>query len=80
MRTDIYTLDDIRIKLINMLCLQYVEILLKDGRISKKYAEILTKRYEVTAQENRNKSVHIGNSNTDRKVVLCTVINTKRKD
>ena len=45
MRTDIYTLDDIRIELINMLCLQNIEKLLKDGRISKKHAEILTKRY-----------------------------------
>ena len=45
MRTDIYTLDDIRIELINMLCLQYVEKLLKDGRISEKHAEKLIKRY-----------------------------------
>lgn len=47
MRTDIYALDDIRIELINMLCLQYVEKLLKEGRISEKHAEILTKRYEI---------------------------------
>ncbi len=47
MRTDIYALDDIRIELINMLCLQYVEKLLKDGRISEKHAEQLYKRYRV---------------------------------
>ncbi len=47
MRTDIYRLDDIRNELINMLCLQYVEKLLKDGRISEKHAEILIERYSA---------------------------------
>ncbi len=47
MRTDIYALDEIRIELINMLCLQYVEKLLKDGRISEKHAELLSERFKV---------------------------------
>ena len=47
MRTDIYTLDDIRNELINMLCLQYVEKLLKDGIISEKHAEMLIERYSA---------------------------------
>ena len=47
MRTDIYTLDELRTELINRLCLQYVEKLLKDGRISEKHAEMLIERYSA---------------------------------
>ncbi len=47
MRTDIYTLAEVKTELVNIICLQYVEKLLKEGRISEKHAEILTKRYEV---------------------------------
>ena len=44
MRTDIYTLDDIRTELIDKLCLQYIEKLLQTGKISEKHAEQLYQR------------------------------------
>ena len=47
MRTDIYALDDIRIELINMLCLQYIEKLLREDKISERHAELLSKRFKV---------------------------------
>ena len=45
MRTDIYTLADVKTELVNMICLQYVEKLLREGRISPKHADQLYKRY-----------------------------------
>ena len=45
MRTDIYTLAGVKAELLNMICLQYVEKLLREGRISKKHAVQLYKRY-----------------------------------
>ena len=47
MRTEIYTLTGIRAELVNIVCLQYIEKLLKNGKISRKHAEILTERYKV---------------------------------
>ena len=47
MRTDIYTLAGVKAELVNLICLQYIEKLLQTERISKKHAELLTKRFSV---------------------------------
>ena len=47
MRTEIYTLTGIKAELVNMICRQYVEKLLHDGKISEKHAEMLVDRYKV---------------------------------
>ncbi len=45
MRTDIYTLAEVKTELVNMICLQYVDKLLREGRISEKHAKMLYQRY-----------------------------------
>ena len=51
MRTEIYSLQKVKSNLVNMICLQYVEKLLQEGRISEKHAELLAKRYKVNCTE-----------------------------
>ena len=45
MRTDIYTLVEVKRELVNIVCLQYVDKLLREGRISEKHAKMLYQRY-----------------------------------
>ena len=47
MRTDIYTLTGVKAELVKMLCLQYIEKLLREDKISKKHAERLSERFRV---------------------------------
>ena len=47
MRTDIYTLTAVKAELVNIICLQYIEKLLREDKISEKHAELLSERFKV---------------------------------
>ena len=53
MRTDIYTLTGIKAELVNMLCLQYIEKLLREDKISSRHAELLSARFKVNCTGKR---------------------------
>ena len=52
MKTDTYTLAGYKAELVNMLCRQYIEKLLLEGRISEEHAELLSERFRVKYTEN----------------------------
>jgi len=47
MRTDIYTLTGVKAELVNIICLQYIEKLLREDKISERHAELLAARFKV---------------------------------
>ena len=53
MRTDIYTLTGVKAELVNIICLQYIEKLLREDKISEKHAELLSERFKVNCTEKR---------------------------
>ena len=53
MRTDIYTLTGVKAELVNMLCLQYIEKLLREDKISSRHTELLSARFKVNCTGKR---------------------------
>lgn len=45
MKTDIYTLSDVKAELVKKICLQYIDKLFREDKISEKHAELLTERF-----------------------------------